>query len=55
MLLEAMLDDNVVALGEAVEACKQYGPFEDDPEVRGGMNRLEFLQCRKGTTTQLVL
>ena len=49
MVLEAMLEDNLSALEEAVEACKQFGPTEDDPEIRGGLNRLEYLQCRKGT------
>ena len=48
MVLEAMLEDNLSALEEAVESCKQFGPTEDDPEIRGSLNRLEYLQCRKG-------
>lgn len=47
MLLEAMLDVDTGALEVAVEACKQFSLPDDDPEYRGGKNRLAFLQSRR--------
>ena len=48
LLLEAMLDVDTGALEVAVEACKSFNIPEDDPEFRGGKNRLAFLQSRQG-------
>ena len=48
MLLEAMLDVDTGSLEVAVEACKQFSLPDDDPEFRGGKNRLAFLQSRRG-------
>ena len=48
-----MLAADVSTLEEAVQACKQCGLTNDDPEFKGGRNRLEFLQCKKGNDSHV--
>lgn len=52
MVQEAMQDSDIGMLETALQACNQYKLPENDTEVVGARNRLEFLTCKRGTSTQ---
>ena len=48
MVNDAMTTFDSKALTEALNACHMYELPNNDPEVIGAQNRLEFLECKNG-------